>query len=295
MNNFDLHMHSCNSSDGEFTPKQLIEMGSDVGLKYMALCDHDEVCGVPEMQKYGEKAGIHVIPGIECSTLLEGQDVHLLGYGIDIENEYFKHLGEYTRKLSQEAFHTRVEKLRNKYGLEIDEEQVLRDSHGQNPWFLMLTQIFNNPEYQSIPDFKEYIPGGKRSDPAPVNFFWDRCQKGSDLYVYVANPDFCESVKKIHEAGGIAVVAHPFKTFYKNDDLLQKALDAGIDGMEVFSNYHEEKHREFYKKFAEDHNLLITCGSDFHGEKKPSIKMGDYGLEEDGSQYLETFLKCLDK
>ena len=80
-----------------------------------------------------------------------------------------------------DAFYLRVEKIQNKYGIELDADELIEASHGKNPWFLMWTRIFNDPRYQGIEDFKDYIPGGKRSDPAPVNFFWDKCQAGSDL------------------------------------------------------------------------------------------------------------------
>lgn len=293
MNCFDLHMHSMYSQDGQFSCEELVNIAKEKGLHTISLTDHDSVEGVEQMMAYGKKEGIRVIPGIECSTLFEGNDVHLLGYGIDLGTPYFKEITEKLRKLSSDAFSTRVEKLRQKYNVEIDEEQVIRDSHGKNPWFLMMDQLFNDPRYQSIPDFQEYIPGGRRCDPAPVNFFWDKCQPGSDLFVYVANPAFVDSVKEIHKAGGLAILAHPFNTFYQREDLLEKAIEAGIDGIEVYSNYHEPKHIEYYRQFALDHDLLISCGSDFHGEKKPSIQMGAYGLEVDGSSYLEAFLKKL--
>lgn len=295
MNSFDLHMHSMYSGDGQFSPKELIDIADKKGLKIISLTDHDAVKGVKEITELGKEKGIRVIPGIECSTILEGNDVHLLGYGIDIENSYFVNLADRLNKLMYDAFYLRVEKIQNKYGIKLDADELIEASCGKNPWFLMWTRIFNDPRYQGIEDFKDYIPGGKRSDPAPVNFFWDKCQAGSDLYVYVENPSFEDSVKKIHEAGGIAVVAHPFKTFYHKKDLLQKALDAGIDGVEVFSNYHAPEHIEYYEEFAKKHNLLITCGSDFHGEKKPSIEMGSYGLEKDGSEYINRFLKALEE
>ena len=87
-----------------------------------------------------------------------------------------------------------------------------------------------------------------------------------------------------------AVLAHPFKNFYQKEDFLQEALDAGIDGIEVYSNYHEEKHIEYYKEFAIKNNLIITCGSDFHGKTKPSIQMGSYGLNENGVPIIKNFL-----
>ena len=287
-------MHSCYSADGQLTIAELIAMAKEKGLKTIALCDHDCVKGVEEMVAEGKKEGILVIPAIECSTIFYNNDVHLLGYGIDVQNEYFKHLGENLKKQNENVFHERVEKLRKKYGVVIDEEQVIRDSHGKNPWFLMMNQIFENPEYQSIEDFKEYIPGGKRSNPAPVNFFWDRCGYGTDLFVESKNPDFEEALKKIHEAGGLAVIAHPFKTFFHNEELLEKAIESGIDGIEVYSNYHNEEQIEYYESFAKAHDLLITCGSDFHGALKPTIQMGEYGLKKDGKNFMNAVLSRLE-
>ena len=293
MNEFDLHMHSCYSGDGQFTPEELIGIAKERGLKTIALSDHDCISGVKEMIKLGKEADIEVIPAIECSTSIGYTDVHLLGYGSDLEDTYFQNLLERTQVKSRNAFSTRCDKLRAKYGVEIDEEAILKEANGKNPWFVMCTHMFNDPRYRDIPDFKDYIPGGKRSDPAPVNFFWDKCQYGSDLFVYVPMPDFVESVQKIHEAGGLAIVAHPFNTFYKNDEMLKVLLDAGVDGIEAYSNYHTPEQNVYYEKLAKKHHLLITCGSDFHGEKKPSIQMGEYGLDKDGSLWLEQFKEKL--
>ena len=89
------------------------------------------------------------------------------------------------------------------------------------------------------------------------------------------------------------MIAHPFRTFYQEEERFQYALDCGIDGIEAYSNYHEPFHNQYYEKLAKENHLLITCGSDFHGEKKPSIRMGEYGLKKDGSEFLEAFLKAL--
>lgn len=293
MIDFDLHMHSNYSSDGELTPIQLVEMAHEKGLKTIALCDHDAVAGVPEMKEAAKQFDMRIIDAIECSTVFIDHDVHLLGYGIDIEDPYFKNLSAHTRKLSRAAFYQRVHKIQEKYEIEVDVEDVIERSNGENPWFLFFQEILENPKYQTIPDFQDYLPGGKRCDPAPVNFFWDRCQKGSDLYVYVANPSFEETINKIHQAGGIAIIAHPFRTFYQNETLIKKAIEAGIDGLEVYSTYHEKDHIAYYLEIAKKYDLLITCGSDFHGKKKPSIHMGEYGLDHDDEKYLETFLQAV--
>lgn len=293
MKKFDLHMHSNYSKDGEFTPTKLIQIAKAKGLNIVALSDHDSIKGVDEMIHAGEKENITVIPAIECTTLFHDNECHLLGYGIDKQDSYFLNLTVHVNQLMDQAFHERVVKLETKYPIHINEQQVIKDAGDENPWFLMCNQIFNNPAYFHIEDFKDYIPGGKRSDPAPVTFFWDKCQLGSDLYVRVEFPDFKKSVEKIHESGGLAILAHPFQTFYEREDYLQEVMDAGIDGIEVYSNYHEPKHTAYYEKFAREHGLIMTCGSDFHGKHKPSIEMGEYGFKGDHTEIITTFLNKL--
>lgn len=287
---FDLHMHSCFSKDGEFTPKQLIQIAKEKEMKVIALCDHDSVQGVTSIIEEGKKEDILVIPSIECTTLFNDYECHLLGYNIDINHPYFQNLRTHINEVVGGIFHKRFMKMTQKYHLEFDEEEIVKEAGEGNPWFTFCYKLFADPRYENIEDFKEYRKGGKRCDPAPVNFYWDNCQAGSDLHVRVEYPSFKESVKMIHEAGGLAVLAHPFKNFYQREDFLQEALDAGIDGIEVYSNYHEQKHIEYYKEFAIKNNLMITCGSDFHGKTKPNIQMGSYGLNENGDPIIQNFL-----
>lgn len=159
MIHFDLHMHSNQSGDGQFTPAELVQMLKQANIQVAALSDHDTVKGVTDMMAEGKKEGIQIIPAIECSTLLGDYDVHVLGYGINLDDPYFQTLQENIQKKNDGVFHQRVEKLRQKYGVEIDEEKVVRDANGTNPWFIMMTRLFQDPRYQNIEDFKDYIPG----------------------------------------------------------------------------------------------------------------------------------------
>lgn len=295
MNNFDLHMHSDYSNDGEYTPKQLIECAKQKGLTTIALSDHDCMKGIDEMIALGAQAGIRVIPAMEFSTRFNDDfECHLLGYNFDYHQPYFTTLQAKQKKIFDEAFHERVRKLESVYPVKIDKEQAIKDSGDKNPWFLMCLRMFE--QYPEIEDFKDYIPGGKRCDPAPVNFFWDKCQKGSPLHVKVETPDFKETIRLIHEAGGIAVLAHPFNAFYHNEINLQKAIEFGIDGIEAYSNYHTPEQNEYYEQYAKEHGLIITCGSDFHGKNKPSIQMGEYGYTKDeGQEILDAFLAKLSR
>ena len=79
------------------------------------------------------------------------------------------------------------------------------------------------------------------------------------------------------------------------DELFDEMVKEGIQGVECFSSYHSEEVNKYFYEKAKEYNLLYTCGSDFHGEKKPSIEMGSYGLEKDGSEYINRFLKALEE
>lgn len=292
---FDLHMHSNVSSDGQLTPAALAAMAKDRHLDLIALTDHDAVSNVPDMMKEAAKQDIQVIPGIEISTSLGERDVHLLGYGIDLNDPWITGLQGKARERMDALFHKRVEKLADVYGFEIDEDDILAKAGGKNPWFTLIEDLLARPETQNIPGFQDYLPGGSRSDPAPVNFFWDKCQAGSPLYIRAGHPDLKECIARVHEAGGLAIIAHPFRTFYQQDALLEELIEAGLDGLEVYSNYHSPEHTAWYLNFAKKHGLLISCGSDFHGEKKPSIEMGEYHLEKDGTPYLQSLLDALSR
>lgn len=277
---YDLHIHSCYSHDGELTPRELIKKSSEAGINVISLCDHNDVKGIDEIIKFGQEYDIQVIPGIELSTMFEGLEVHLLGYGIDYHKSYFQTISGKIRKMMDEVLYERVIRFERKYNIKIDVENCIQNANGNYPFYKIVDSMILDPANKHIEDFKDYLPGGKRSVPRAVNFYWDKCQPGSDLYVPVRYPDFEESVKIIHDAGGIAILAHPWKKFYKNEGLLIKAQQAGIDGIEAYSNYHEPEHNRFYEEYCKKNNLLITCGSDFHGMRKPNIQLGSFGCEE---------------
>lgn len=291
----DLHMHSDHSSDGQFPVSVLAEIAKESGLNVLALSDHDSVAGVADMIEAARPYGIEVIPAIECSTLLGDQAVHMLGYGVDLSAPYFQDLALRISEANKDTFHQRVLKMEEKYGVHIDEEAVLQKAQGKNPWFTMILDMLEDPIIQAHPDWQDYLPGGKRADPAPVNFYWDNCMPGSDLYVESWSPDFFDTIDEIHNAHGVAIIAHPFTTFYQREDLLQQAIDRGIDGLEVYSNYHTPEQNAWYAQYAKDHDLLMTCGSDFHGEKKPSILMGEYGYAGDGAPFYDALQAAIAK
>lgn len=289
---FDLHMHSNYSRDGDYTPKQLIEFINEKQIKCVALCDHNEVCGIDEMIEHGNKYGIEVIPALEFDTLFEGRETHLLGYGINYKDEYYEHLSTYINTIMDDVTEQRIKKFEKVYNIKMDRNLIYPNiKDGDNPFFIICEYLFTY--HTDIEDFKPYLPGGERSDPAYPNFFWDLCKKGKPNYVEVLYPDFKETVDRIHRDGGIAIIAHPHNNFYQQEDLLQKAIEYGIDGLEAYSNYHSAQQNEYYEGFCRNNNLIFTMGSDFHGSLKPSIELGEYGYKKD--KQLEIYNAFKDK
>lgn len=292
MNSFDLHMHSCYSNDGEFSPEVLIHMAKEAKLTTIALSDHNTPKGIDEMCSFGKAAGIRVIPAMEFDTLFEELEVHVLGYGIDYTQPYFQELYAVLDERKKAVHLKRVEKIKEVFNLDIDAQALLKQYAGKNPFPDIVHHIME--QYKDKEEFKEYQPGGRRADPQPVNLYWDMCSAQKPCYVRVEYPSLKDTVQRIHEAGGIAVLAHPWLNFYQEEGRLERALKEGIDGIEAYSNYHEPKHNRYYDSYCRKHDVLMTCGSDFHGKMKPKIRMGEYGYEkEDGEELLQAFLKRL--
>lgn len=298
MSIFDLHMHSHVSVDGEFTPKQLIEIAKEANITCAVLADHNSVEGVDAFMQCATENNILSFYGIECSTSYENAEVHVLGYNINHKNEYYQTLPNKLKELKWEAGRQIMHKFNERFGFDLSEDEVMGNTrkNDSDPFMEMTDIIFSNPKYYTHPDLKPYLPGGPRSEPVLANLYWDFCVKGCDCFVEVPYPPIKETIERIHKDGGIAILAHPWKTFYQKEDKLAEIISYGIDGIEAYSNYHEDFHNEYYDDFCKKHNLLMTCGSDFHGKTKPKIKMGQYGYKKDDEkEVLQTFINAIQK
>lgn len=296
MNSFDLHMHSHYSGDGQFTPEELIQIAKASNLTTIALSDHNTPKGIKDTISFGATEGIRVIPAIEFDTLFDDLEVHVLGYNLDTSDTYFQTIGAVLKERKERVVRDRIIKINEVYNVDLHPEELLQRFGKKNPFPQIVKTMIEDPRYCDRPEFQDYLPGGKRCEPQGVNFYWDNCSAGKPCYVRVEYPSLKETVKRIHDAGGIAVIAHPWVNFYKNEKRLQRAIDDGIDGIEAYSNYHEAKHNAYYDEYCKAHNVLLTCGSDFHGRTKPSIKMGEYGYtKDDGEDILNAFLTAIER
>jgi len=271
----DLHMHSYYSDDGELSPSELVKICYDKGITIMAIADHNSVKAVEEARKEAFKYNIHYINAIEIDCTYKGINLHVLGYGIDYKNDIFSNHEENILRQEKECSAKKLE-LTNSLGFNLKKEQL--DELSKNGVYTgeMFAEILlNDSRYKEHELLQPYRPGGNRSDNPYVNFYWDIYSQGKVCYTEIIYPSLNNTIRMISENGGIAVLAHPGNNLKGNFELFDEMIDAGIQGAEAFSSYHDTETAEYFLKKGREHNLLITCGSDFHGKTKPAIKLGE--------------------
>jgi 3',5'-nucleoside bisphosphate phosphatase len=251
----DLHIHTT-ASDGLFSPEEVVRMAKDTGLRAIAITDHDTVGGVAQAAVAAAKLGMELVPGIEISTLADGQDVHVLGYFVDTEQEWFLKRLQSLRNTRVERNRKIIEKL-NELGIAITWEEVQAKKRGASP-----EKNIGRPHIAELLVDKGVV---RSMDEAFERYL------GKDGAAYVTTKRITpfEAIDLIKEAGGVPVLAHP--GLYENDALVEEIISHGLAGLEVYHPDHDEERTERYRKMAERHGLIITAGSDFHGERHGSM------------------------
>lgn len=271
----DLHLHS-NYSDGSYTPEELVAEAVEKGFSAIALADHDTIEGFAKAEKAAEGKDIEVIPAIELSTFREKAEIHILGYYIDPNNE--KLLSE-TEKIfsARKKRAQRMVELLNKEGIKITFSQV---------------KALAGDDYLGRPHIaRAMIESGYISEMGQA-FTTDYIGNSGRAYVskYKLSPK--KAIELIIESGGIPVLAHPvFINHGEPMNLIdiEGLKEIGLVGIEVYHTKHSKDDINKYHKIAEKLDLLITGGSDFHGENSPGIEIGDIRLAD---KYLNKLKKA---
>ena len=255
----DLHTHST-ESDGTLTPQELMQLASDIGLSAIALTDHDTVGGLSKAKPVAESLGIELVPGIELSTDYNGTEVHMLGFYIDDTNPAFlKKLQEFidSRNLRNE----KMAFLLQKEGFSI----TLEDLYREYP-----DSVITRAHFARYLVEHGYV---KDRDTVFRKYLGDNCR----CYVPREKITPFEAIDLIHLGGGLAFFAHPVLCHMNHDRLrffVRDLKEAGLTGMEAVYSMNSPGDERNMKKLAQAFDLLISGGSDFHGENKPYIHLG---------------------
>lgn len=244
----DLHTHST-ASDGIYAPSKLLHMASEVGLRVLALTDHDTTNGIAEAARTARELGIDFIPGIELNTDTSGGEVHVLGYFPELERPAFQHVLK-TLRDARVRRGQRIVELLNENGVAISWERVREIAQGSVGRPHIAKALIEAGYVQSVGEaFDKYIG------------------KGCVGYVprYRLSP--LDATRLIDSANGLPVIAHPLDLpgLATLRNWLPDLCAAGMVGLETYYGpYTADDEREL-RALAEQYNLIPTGGTDFHG------------------------------
>ena len=256
----DLHLHTT-ASDGSLSPSALVWAARAGGLDVIAVTDHDTVNGVAEAMGALPDA-MHVIPGVELSTTLEGAEIHILGYFIDPSNANLRAHGEHAKT----ARHSRVVRMLDmlrKHAIHVTIDDVLIEAEGSS-------RILGRPHVARAMHRKGYVQ-------TPAEAF--------DRFLGDAGPCFLPTellhpraaVEMINEAGGVALWAHPRPDMMERE--LARMIEWGLRGVECFRPRASDSDIAQMRTQAKQFDLLLSGGSDWHGTWHG--RLGDFYVEGD--------------
>jgi predicted metal-dependent phosphoesterase TrpH len=254
----DLHLHT-NFSDGTYTPEELTAQARTFGFKALALTDHDTMEGCARMAAACLAADIEFIAASELTAELGHVELHLIGYFLDPENETLRTELAKFQKVRQARIYEMVARL-NELHIPLRPETVFELANCRAPGRPHVARALVQEELCVSLDeaFERFLKQGK---PAWVPKF-----KISAL----------EAIELIHQAGGLAVMAHP--GLNRTDDIIPQLVEVGLDGLECFHSKHSTAMTEHYLQMAKAHKLLVTGGSDCHGVSKGRPLVGTIKL-----------------
>ena len=253
----DLHSHT-NESDGSLAPSKLVEDAVRAGVTVLAITDHDTLAGYDLALPAAQADGLHLVCGIELSTKLRGRSAHLLGYFPDAgrleEFREWVRLQQQSRRDRNIRLAARLREL----GFDITLEEAEARGRGMT----------GRPHFAAIMLEKGYVRNYRQA-------FDDYLDESARAYVYRQEPTFAEGVAAVRKAGGIASLAHPTRVHGDVAKIMPELCAAGLNAIEAYHSDHSEAETANFLELARRHGLLVTGGSDFHGEAvKPGVKLG---------------------
>jgi len=273
MKNIDLHIHTT-FSDGRCTPAEVIEIVHQEDYNIISFTDHDCIDAHKESLPLKHKFEIEVVPGVEMSTYYDNYELHILGYFIDIFDK------ELNRILDYHQF-KRLERA----------EKILKELHDLFGFDISINEVFDKATNKNLVG-RSHI-AAVMFDKGYTNFFNEAFSKyignGRPANVKKTTFDAPKVIKTIHEAGGVAIVAHP--GVIQNDFILPDLVDKGIDGLEIIYPTHTSNLRKKYLNIAESYDLLVSGGSDFHRPDVKSNKIGVIDLDEKYFTQMKEFAR----
>lgn len=254
----DLHIHT-NFSDGQYSPKEVLEKIQEKGITEFAITDHDSFDGAILMQNLVKNKNLKYHIGVEISSKIDNFNVHLLCYDFTIKNNSVNKLIEELKQKRLKKLDLMIDFVKKHFNYVISEVEKEKLLHENN--------IVGKPHIYALISKKINID---------KEYFYE---KMNALKAGETKAEAQDVIKVFHSANGKVVLAHPkeIEEEYNKDsyDIISQLAKLGLDGLETKHSKHSKSDILRFKKYAKQFNLFETMGSDFHGEKvKPNVKLG---------------------
>ncbi len=280
----DLHIHST-ASDGTLEPLEIIDAALAAGLSAISITDHDTTDGCKKVLSQSPHPALDFLTGVEISAAFPSivtvtGSIHILGYDIDVHNTRLNHHLAELRAARNDRSPRIIQRL-NQIGIPLSTEDIAPFARGSQTGRPHIAQAMVHKGYA-----------------ASINEVFDKyIGKNGSAFVDKERISCRLAIELITDAGGIPVLAHPglidLPGQHSLEELLDVLIDQGILGIEAYYPGHSRQETGLYSDFARSHGLLVTGGSDFHGDINPDIQMGkgrgdlfvDYQLYEQIKAY----------
>jgi predicted metal-dependent phosphoesterase TrpH len=247
----DLHLHSY-YSDGTMSPEEIVRRAIANNVGVLAITDHNVITAAKELQEIAPAGGICYIPGVELDSIDRGMDIHILGYGVDMEDLAFTSFVKKNREILDQISIRLISNMEGDYeGISLEDFHAFSYDREKGGW-------------KALHYFKEKgLTGSLREGFAIYNRYGITNDSGD-------YPSTGEVIRQIHRAGGKAILAHPGVSVREEDmdhfqHRLHQLMDQGLDGIECYYPTHTKEITQLCLALCRERGLLITTGSDCHG------------------------------
>jgi 3',5'-nucleoside bisphosphate phosphatase len=271
---YDLHIHTSHSSDGQYTPEEILHMALGCNLKGLAFTDHMDISAAAEGMRLAASYHLNFFTGTEISTVFSHREYHLLIYGFHTDDEpLMNFLDNHSQTIWDKAHE--VLDIFSKLGFDIKKEDIESWGHSVPTGVTFLNALIRRNRGDKR--LQEYLSGPKAVSPY-LNFYQDYALGDIGTIVRSALPDLIDTVRLL-KGSGVLILAHPGDA---GTDFLKGLKDEGLTGIEAYSTHHTAMMTDRLVGEARSLNLLLSAGSDFHGERiKPLIHLGDMSGQPD--------------
>lgn len=258
---FDLHIHTINS-DGEYSVSEIIKKIREENIKLFSITDHDNIDSIEQVSKE-DLSGLEYVSGIEISSIVDNKyKVHILGYFIDGDRTKLYEICNRLRNARVKRLYNMALYIKDKFNIDLSEKEINE--------VILNSSVPGRPHLAKLLIKKGLVSNTKEAFTKYLNFV--------DITTSY-RVDAKEVIDAIKSAGGIVIWAHPRKTEKVHNidfiEILDRFIELGLDGIEVYNSIHKIEDVNRYLKVCREKKLLISGGSDFHGEHvKEMVRLG---------------------